>query len=50
MRDGYLEVSDERPGWGTDFDYDELARHPYNPDAWLPLFRPGWEKREPIGG
>lgn len=50
MRDGHLEVDAGRPGWGTDFDYDELARHPYNPDAWLPLFRAGWEKREPVGG
>jgi galactonate dehydratase len=43
---GYITVPDDRPGWGTDLDYDEIARHPYNPGNFLPLFRQGWEKRE----
>jgi galactonate dehydratase len=44
---GYLVPSD-RPGWGTDLNYDEIARHPYNPDNYLPLFRDGWEQRRPV--
>jgi galactonate dehydratase len=43
---GHIAVPDDRPGWGTDLDYDEIARHPYNPSNFLPLFRQGWEKRE----
>jgi galactonate dehydratase len=49
-QDGYLTVPDDRPGWGTDLNYDEIARYPYNPNNFLPLFRQGWEKRQPVGG
>lgn len=44
---GYLTVPSDRPGWGTDLNYDEIAKHPYNPNNFLPLFRQGWEVRQP---
>src|SRR6185503_7915496 len=34
---GYLTVPADRPGWGTDLNYDEIALHPYNPNNFLPL-------------
>ncbi|HVA88276.1 MAG TPA: mandelate racemase/muconate lactonizing enzyme family protein [Chloroflexota bacterium] len=45
---GYITLSGDRPGWGADLDYEEIARHPYNPDNFLPLFRQGWERRRPV--
>jgi galactonate dehydratase len=42
--DGYIELP-EGPGLGTDLNLEEIARHPYHPDNWLPLFRSGWEER-----
>ena len=47
VKDGYIQVGDA-PGWGTDLNYDEMAQHPYSPDNFLPLFRQGWERREPV--
>lgn len=46
--DGHITVSPDRPGWGTDLDYEEIARHPYSPANYLPLFRRGWEYRTPL--
>jgi galactonate dehydratase len=43
--DGYIEISD-RPGLGIDLNIDEILRHPYQQENAIPLFRPGWEKRE----
>ncbi|MGE5645720.1 MAG: mandelate racemase/muconate lactonizing enzyme family protein [Acidobacteriota bacterium] len=43
---GYIEVSD-RPGLGIDLNLDEIRKHPYQQEAWLPLFKSGWERREP---
>jgi galactonate dehydratase len=43
---GYIEVSD-RPGLGIDLNIEEIRKHPYQQEAWLPLFKSGWEKREP---
>lgn len=43
--DGYLEVP-RRPGLGLTLDMDEIERHPYQPTAYLPLFRSGWERRD----
>ncbi|MEO7142317.1 MAG: mandelate racemase/muconate lactonizing enzyme family protein, partial [Bryobacteraceae bacterium] len=43
--DGYIAISD-RPGLGTDLNIDEILQHPYQPENYLPLFRPGWEKRQ----
>jgi galactonate dehydratase len=45
--DGYIEVS-TRPGLGIDLNLDEIAKHPYQAEAWLPLFKSGWERREPL--
>ncbi|HET9017537.1 MAG TPA: mandelate racemase/muconate lactonizing enzyme family protein [Thermomicrobiaceae bacterium] len=42
--DGYITVP-ERPGLGIEVDFDEVARHPYQPQHFLPLFAPGWERR-----
>lgn len=42
--DGYIEVS-SRPGLGIDLNLEEIARHPYKPENFLPLFKPGWELR-----
>jgi len=48
VEDGHITLSGDRPGWGTDLNYEEIARHPYNPDNFLPLFRQGWERRRPV--
>jgi galactonate dehydratase len=45
---GYIEVRDDVVGWGSDLNYAEIAKHPYNPDNFLPLFREGWEKRQRV--
>lgn len=42
---GYIAISD-RPGLGIDLNLEEIARHPYQPEHYLPLFQPGWERRE----
>lgn len=44
--DGYIEIP-ERPGLGLTLDLEEIAAHPYQQSAYLPLFRPGWERRDP---
>jgi len=43
--DGYIAIS-ERPGLGIDLNLDEVAKHPYSPQYYIPLFKPGWERRE----
>lgn len=45
VEDGYITPSD-RPGLGLDLNLEEMARHPYRQQNYLPLFRPGWERRE----
>ena len=45
VRDGFVEIPD-RPGLGVDLNLDVITAHPYEPNAYLPLFKPGWEKRE----
>jgi len=42
---GYIEVS-ERPGLGIDLNIEEIRKHPYHQENYLPLFKPGWERRE----
>jgi len=42
--DGYIAVS-ERPGLGIDLNLDEIRRHPYQRENYLPLFKSGWERR-----
>jgi len=44
VKDGYIEISD-RPGLGLDLNVEEIAKHPYQPENFLPLFKPGWERR-----
>lgn len=50
VRDGHIELEADRVGWGTDLNYAEIAKHPYDPGNFLPLFRSGWEKRERVRG
>ncbi|NMP22808.1 mandelate racemase/muconate lactonizing enzyme family protein [Sulfobacillus harzensis] len=44
QENGYV-VPPEAPGLGADLNIDEILRHPYNPQNFLPLFRTGWEQR-----
>jgi galactonate dehydratase len=46
VKNGYIEIS-ERPGLGTDLVLEELSKHPYKQEHFLPLFKPGWERRDP---
>ncbi len=43
--DGRLQIPD-RPGLGVDLNWSELEKHPYEVTNFLPLFAPGWERRE----
>ncbi|MBI3910949.1 MAG: mandelate racemase/muconate lactonizing enzyme family protein [Armatimonadetes bacterium] len=43
--DGYLEIP-ERPGLGVSLNLEEARKHPYEKMYFLPLFKPGWERRE----
>jgi galactonate dehydratase len=43
--DGYVVIS-ERPGLGLDLVIEEIEKYPYQQENYLPLFKPGWEKRE----
>jgi galactonate dehydratase len=45
---GYIEIP-ERPGLGIDLNLEETARHPYQQENYLPLFKPGWERRSKQG-
>src|ERR1700688_1491916 len=38
--DGYLEIPN-RPGLGIDLNIDEILKHPYQQENYLPLFKPG---------
>jgi galactonate dehydratase len=42
---GYIDVP-ERPGLGIDLNIEEIQKHPYRQENFLPLFKPGWERRE----
>ena len=48
VKKGYLTVPTDQAGWGTDLNYEEIAKHPYNPNNFLPLFRQGWEIRKTV--
>jgi galactonate dehydratase len=48
VQDGYITLPDNLEGWGTDLNYEEIAKHPYNPHNFLPLFRQGWERRKTV--
>jgi galactonate dehydratase len=47
--DGYVVIS-ERPGLGLDLVIEEIEKYPYQQENYLPLFKPGWEKRERQAG
>ena len=42
--DGYIDIP-ERPGLGIDLNIEEILKHPYQQENYLPLFKPGWERR-----
>ena len=42
--DGYIPISD-KPGLGVDLNLEEIGKHPYSQENFLPLFKPGWERR-----
>lgn len=44
VKDGYIDLP-QGPGLGTDLVLEEMAKHPYQPGNWLPLFKSGWERR-----
>ncbi len=48
VKDGYIEIPD-RPGLGIDLNVEEIAKHPYQPENYLPLFKAGWERRDRQG-
>ncbi len=43
--DGYIPVWD-RPGLGIDLNIEEIEKHPYQQENYIPLFQSGWERRE----
>jgi galactonate dehydratase len=45
--DGYIDIP-ERPGLGIELNLEECGKHPYERTYFIPLFRKGWEKREPV--
>ncbi|MFM9105653.1 MAG: mandelate racemase/muconate lactonizing enzyme family protein [Chloroflexota bacterium] len=47
--DGYIQIPDG-PGLGTDLNWSEVEKHPYQVSNFLPLFAQGWERREGEGG
>lgn len=44
VKDGYIEISD-KPGLGINLNIEEILKHPYRPEHYLPLFKAGWEQR-----
>jgi galactonate dehydratase len=44
VKDGYIEIP-AAPGLGVDLNLEEIAKHPYQQENHLPLFKPGWERR-----
>ena len=43
--DGRIPIPD-LPGLGVELNWSELGKHPYQVSNFLPLFAPGWERRE----
>ncbi len=43
--DGRIKLP-ERPGLGIKLNWAEIEKHPYEVSNFLPLFAPGWERRE----
>lgn len=48
VKKGYIEIP-ERPGLGVDLNIEEILKHPYRQENYLPLFKPGWELRRTQG-
>lgn len=48
VKDGYIEIP-ERPGLGIDLNIEEVTKHPYQQENYLPLFKSGWERRQKQG-
>jgi galactonate dehydratase len=46
---GYIEIPD-RPGLGIDLNLEEIAKHPYQQEHFLPIFKAGWEARQKSSG
>ena len=46
--DGRIQIPDA-PGLGVDVNWAEAEKHPYQITNFLPLFPPGWERREGAG-
>jgi galactonate dehydratase len=46
---GHLSLPDG-PGLGIDLDVEVARAHPYDPEAYLNIFAPGWEKRLGVRG
>ncbi len=44
VKNGYIEIP-QAPGLGIDLNIEEIKKHPYRPENYLPLFKPGWELR-----
>jgi galactonate dehydratase len=44
LKNGYIEIP-EHPGLGIDLNIEEILKHPYQQENYLPLFKPGWELR-----
>ncbi len=44
VKNGYIDIP-TRPGLGIDLNIEEIAKHPYQQENHLPLFKPGWERR-----
>ena len=47
FEEGHLHVP-TGPGLGCDLVFEELEKHPYQVSNFLPLFSPGWERRESV--
>ncbi|HET8524993.1 MAG TPA: mandelate racemase/muconate lactonizing enzyme family protein [Thermomicrobiales bacterium] len=45
VTDGRVAIPDG-PGLGVDLNWSEVEKHPYQSQNFLPLFAPGWERRE----
>jgi galactonate dehydratase len=43
--DGWITIP-ERPGLGVELNLEECRKRPYEKSYFLPLFKPGWERRE----
>ena len=46
-QDGTIDIP-TGPGLGCDLVFEELEKHPYQVSNFLPLFSPGWERRESV--